>query len=33
MGQISTVCGKNAEFLSIKVGGIRGNHRGIHTPI
>jgi hypothetical protein len=30
MGQTATLCGQNAEFLSINVGGTRSNHRGVN---
>ena len=30
MGEITTLCGQNAEFLGIKVGGTRSNHRGVN---
>ena len=30
MAQIATLCGQNAEFLSISVGGTRINHRGVN---
>jgi len=30
IGQIETLCGQNAEFLSIEVGGTRSNHRGVN---